>query len=64
MKNTSNSNITTIIESNKIVENHNELREKILLGLEKSYEKMLEFKRQKNSYLVVCRNGIIEKLKP
>jgi hypothetical protein len=33
----------------------NDEKEKILKGLEKTYEKLLEFKRSKNSVLVVMR---------
>ncbi len=41
-----------------------ELRDKILTGLEIAYERMLEFKRQKNSEVVVMRDGKIVRLKP
>ena len=41
-----------------------ELRDKILSGLEIAYARMLEFKRQKNSEVVVMRNGKIVRLKP
>lgn len=34
-------------------------REKIIKGLEKTYEKLLEFKKQKNSPLVISKNGKI-----
>lgn len=34
------------------VEKQIELRNKILLGLEKAYEKMIEFKKQKTSKLL------------
>ncbi len=46
------------------VEEQIELRKKILLGLEKAYEKLIEFKRQKNSELVVMRDNKIVKIKP
>ena len=39
-----------------------EMRDKILV--EKAYEKLLEYKRQKNSYLVVIRDNKIVKIKP
>lgn len=42
----------------------NERRAKILQGLEKAYQKMLEFKRQKNSVLVVTRDKKVVHLKP
>ncbi len=41
-----------------------EFRNKILQGLEKAYEKMVEFKKQKNSVIVVMRDNKIVKLKP
>ncbi len=49
------------MEKNKQVEI---LREKIILGLKKSYEKLIEMKKQKNSVLVVSKNGKIVKIKP
>lgn len=41
-----------------------ELRDKIMAGLELAYARMLEFKRQKNSVVVVARDGNIIRLKP
>ncbi|MCH5599452.1 hypothetical protein [Niabella ginsengisoli] len=46
------------------VEKQIELRDKILLGLEKVYEKLLEFKKSKNSELVVLRDNKIVRIKP
>jgi len=37
---------------------------KIISGLEKSYKKMLEFKKQRKSQVVVLREGRVVKLKP
>jgi cell division protein FtsI/penicillin-binding protein 2 len=37
---------------------------KIIKGLEKVYEKLLEYKKAKNSVLVVLRNNKIVKIKP
>lgn len=37
---------------------------KILKGLEKAYEKLIEFKKSKNSVLVVLRDNKIVKIKP
>ncbi len=37
---------------------------KILKGLEKVYEKLLEYKKMKNSELVVLRDNKIVKIKP
>ena len=39
-------------------------RNKILAGLEITYERLVEFKRQKNSELVVMKDGKIVKIKP
>ena len=37
---------------------------KIIKGLEKVYEKLLEYKKMKNSELVVLRDNKIVKIKP
>jgi len=41
-----------------------EEKNKILKGLEKVYEKLLEFKKTKNSELVVLRDNKIVRIKP
>jgi len=41
-----------------------ELKNKILIGLEKVYEKLIEFKKQKNTELVLIRDNKIIKVKP
>ncbi|MEG0761942.1 hypothetical protein [Chryseobacterium sp.] len=41
-----------------------EEKNKILKGLEKTYEKLLEFKKTKKSELVVLRDNKIVKIKP
>lgn len=41
-----------------------EEKNKILKGLEKVYEKLLEFKKLNNSVLVVLRDNKIVKIKP
>jgi hypothetical protein len=41
-----------------------EEKNKILKGLEKVYEKLIEFKKTKNSELVVLRDNKIMKIKP
>lgn len=46
------------------VEKQIELRNKILFGLEKVYEKLIEFKKQKNTKLVVMRDNKIVKVMP
>ncbi|WP_187774776.1 hypothetical protein [Pedobacter sp. BS3] len=45
-------------------EKQKELYDKILLGLEKVYEKLIEFKKQKKSELVILKDGKIVKIKP
>ena len=42
---------------------HTDKVKKILQGLEKAYEKMLEFKKQKKSELVIIQNDKIVKIK-
>lgn len=46
------------------VEKQIELRNKIILGLEKVYEKLIEFKKQKNTELVILKDNKIVKIKP
>ncbi len=46
------------------IENQIDEKNKILKGLEKVYEKLLEFKKTKNSDLVVLRDNKIVKIKP
>lgn len=41
-----------------------ERRNKIIFGLEKAYEKMLEFKKLKNSEIVIIRENKIIRIKP
>jgi hypothetical protein len=41
-----------------------ERQEKIIAGVKVAYERMLEFKRQKNSELVLIQDGRIVRLKP
>jgi hypothetical protein len=45
-------------------EDKNERKIKILKGLDKAYEKMLDFKRRNNSEVVVIRENKIVKIKP
>ena len=46
------------------VEKQIELRDKILIGLDKVYDKLIEFKKQKNTELVVIKDNKIVKVKP
>ncbi len=41
-----------------------EEKKKILKGLEKVYEKLIEFKKQKNTELVIMQGNKIMKIKP
>jgi predicted nuclease of restriction endonuclease-like RecB superfamily len=43
---------------------HIEEKNKILKGLEKVYERLIEFKKMKNSELVILRDNKIVKIKP
>jgi hypothetical protein len=45
-------------------EKHIDEKNKILKGLEKVYEKLIEFKKAKNSELVIIRDNKIVKIKP
>ncbi len=45
-------------------EKQTELYDKILLGLEKVYEKLVEFKKQKNTELVIMQDNKVVKVKP
>jgi hypothetical protein len=47
-----------------IIEIQIEEKNKILKGLEKAYEKLLEYKRAKNSELVLLIDNKIVKIKP
>jgi len=46
------------------VEKQTELKDKILVGLEKVYERLIEFKKLKNSDLVILRDNKVVKIKP
>ncbi len=41
-----------------------DLKKKVTLGLEEAYRKMVSFKKQKNSPLVISRNGRVAQIKP
>jgi len=41
-----------------------ERKNKILIGLEKAYLKMIEFKKQKNSEIVIMKDKKIVRIKP
>lgn len=41
-----------------------ELREKVVKGLEETYRRLIEFKKEKNSPMIVMRNGKIEAVDP
>ena len=48
----------------EIKEQLKELEEKVNLGLKEAYRKMAEFKKQKNSPLIVSRNGKVTSIPP
>lgn len=39
-------------------------RNKIILGLDKAYEKLLEFKKQNHTELIIMRDSKIVRIKP
>ncbi len=41
-----------------------DIRKKVLIGLNKTYQKLLETKRKNNSVIVVYKDGRIMKIKP
>jgi hypothetical protein len=43
---------------------HEDLRKKVLEGLKLAYQNMVKFKKEKNSVIVVMREGKIVHLKP
>jgi hypothetical protein len=48
----------------KAIDKQAEMQDKIIAGLEKVYEKLIEFKKQKNTELVVMQDNKIVKIKP
>jgi len=46
------------------IEKQTELHNKILYGLEKVYDRLIEFKKQKNTEMVVMKDNKIVKVKP
>ena len=46
------------------IEKQIELKDKILVGLEKDYEKLIEYKKNKKSELVVMRDNKIVRIRP
>ena len=46
------------------VEKQIEFRDKIILGLEQVYEKLIEFKKQKKTEIVIMKDNKIVKIKP
>ena len=47
-----------------IKEQLQELEDKIAMGLEEAYRKMVEFKKHKNSPIVVSKNGEVIEIEP
>jgi hypothetical protein len=48
----------------RTIEDSQELERKVLYGLKLAYKKLIEFKKAKNSVLVMVRDGKIVKVKP
>lgn len=48
----------------KITEIQQQEKQKILKGLEKAYERLLEYKKSKNSELVIMKDHKIVRVKP
>lgn len=46
------------------VEKQNELRDKIIKGLDLVYERLIEFKKYKKTELVIMKDGKIVRIKP
>ncbi|MGX5690935.1 hypothetical protein BDE36_3614 [Arcticibacter tournemirensis] len=46
------------------LEKQKELRERILAGLDLAYDRLIKFKKERNSELVVIKDGKIVKIKP
>ena len=46
------------------IEKQEALFKKILIGLDKSYEKLIEFKKQKKSELVIMKDNKVVRIKP
>lgn len=46
------------------LERQNEIFEKIIKGMDRVYEKLIAYKKQKNSELVIMQKGEIIRIKP
>ena len=57
-------NLTSLKDIMTTVKEQIEMRDKILVGLEKVYQKLLETKRQQNLEIVVIKKGKIVRIKP
>ena len=53
-----------IFSTMTVAEKQNELFDKIIAGFDLVYGRLIEYKKQKNSELVVMRDGKIVKIKP
>lgn len=47
-----------------ILNSQEEINSKIIKGLEKAYERLIEFKKQKQTELVILKDNKIIKVKP
>jgi len=46
-----------------MADNQKEINKKILLGLEKAYEKMIDFKKQKQTDLIILQDKKVVRIK-
>ena len=47
-----------------IISKQKEINNKIVIGLEKAYQKLIEFKKQKKTELIVLKDDKIVRIKP
>lgn len=47
-----------------VTNNQKDINKKIVEGLEKAYQRLLEFKRQKQTELVILKDNKIVRIKP
>ena len=52
------------LKDNYMADKQLEINKRILLGLEKAYEKMIQFKKQKQTDLVILQDNKVVRIKP
>ncbi len=48
----------------KALKKNDDITNKVLFGLEKTYEKLIDFKKSKKTELVILKDGKVVKVKP